>query len=620
LHFPANLPQQINGPISPQIAPILERVNDGETLADQPDFEMETDVHDHNEGLLLEEGQLPVEAGDGLSNPVEAVQNGPGELTSGPQVQWKAYKKRKAEQTGDVVDIYQLQPEFSPTNPVGHKLRAGMKRKPKSFFLKFLDKKILAKFVTSTNDYAAATLRPAWKQLTIEELKLFWSIIMFMGVVKLNRREDYWNSTERQPFVYNSMDLTRFNDIIICLHYINPFKYSAEEQAEKKNSDCFWLVAPLVEKLSEKSQKYYKPRQFLDVDEQCIPFKGRHKARQYNPSKPSKFHFKSWCLNDSSNSYQWAHYLYRGAKYSVPMNNVGLSNFPVRYFAQFEQIRHQNYVCVTDNWFGSLDNTIFLRDQCGIHTITTMRRNKLGDAKRNQVPDKKSTARGSTTLHKHIPSGIFHTSWMDSKPVNIFHTMKTKMSKVSRRSKSGRRTKVNCPLVISVYNQVMGGTDAFDQRLQYYWPKIRTSKWTFRVIAHFVYVALVNSFILFKDYFGITSRKDPHYELLGFIKTLYIELAADAVRQTDEEVQNPVKRRKIASASTDASVKIGHHHPLHVGGSIDDNGDKTIRDGRRQCAWCKKGRSTYICYQCNVGLHIGKSMENNCFYHFHVGK
>jgi hypothetical protein len=50
--------------------------------------------------------------------------------------------------------------------------------------------------------------------------------------------------------------------------------------------------------------------------------------------------------------------------------------------------------------------------------------------------------------------------------------------------------------IISLYNETMGGTDAFDQRLECYRPKVKTVSWKVKVYCHFLNAAVVNAYIL----------------------------------------------------------------------------------------------------------------------------
>ena len=50
------------------------------------------------------------------------------------------------------------------------------------------------------------------------------------------------------------------------------------------------------------------------------------------------------------------------------------------------------------------------------------------------------------------------------------------------------------------YNKTMGGTDAFDQKLSYYKPKVKIISWQPRILIHLLNAAVTNAHILFKAY------------------------------------------------------------------------------------------------------------------------
>jgi hypothetical protein len=68
-----------------------------------------------------------------------------------------------------------------------------------------------------------------------------------------------------------------------------------EEQINRNvRQSPFWYVNSFLDSLRAKFQEimYNLVGQNVDVDEQCIPWKGRHISRCYNPNKPEKRHFK----------------------------------------------------------------------------------------------------------------------------------------------------------------------------------------------------------------------------------------------------------------------------------------------------------------------------------------
>ena len=130
-----------------------------------------------------------------------------------------------------------------------------------------------------------------------------------------------WENTWKgSKFVRSVMTYNRFEMILKAWHYVDYAHYSAEEIKLNKNADPFWPVAALEEDLNVLFRERMKAGQCVDIDEQCIPWKGRHKCRCYNKSKPIKRHFKIFSLNDSRSGYQHAFYLYRGKSENRPPN------------------------------------------------------------------------------------------------------------------------------------------------------------------------------------------------------------------------------------------------------------------------------------------------------------
>ena len=60
-----------------------------------------------------------------------------------------------------------------------------------------------------------------------------------------------------------------------------------------------------------------EPRQPLSIDVGSKPFKGNVGFKCFNPSKPDKYHIKSFKIVDSSNNYCLVFDLYVGNKYET---------------------------------------------------------------------------------------------------------------------------------------------------------------------------------------------------------------------------------------------------------------------------------------------------------------
>ena len=124
----------------------------------------------------------------------------------------------------------------------------------------------------------------------------------------------YWSQDPRysDSFEKKCFSMDRFETLKTALHLIDSDLFSKEDMATLQKNDPFWRVTPLLQHLSFKYGQYFVCHQNIDIDEMCIGFKGRHIARCYNPNKPDKWHFKTFCLNDSASGYLHRFYMYQG--------------------------------------------------------------------------------------------------------------------------------------------------------------------------------------------------------------------------------------------------------------------------------------------------------------------
>ena len=60
--------------------------------------------------------------------------------------------------------------------------------------------------------------------------------------------------------------------------------------------DILFKVREFLDNLNRNFESHADPEQIMSVDEQMIPFKGRHSLKVYMKNKPSKWGIKVWGL------------------------------------------------------------------------------------------------------------------------------------------------------------------------------------------------------------------------------------------------------------------------------------------------------------------------------------
>ena len=73
------------------------------------------------------------------------------------------------------------------------------------------------------------------------------------------------------------------------------------------------------------------------------------------------------------------------------------------------------------------------------------------------------------------------------------------ISSVNRRQKNGTLEEITCPQPLADYNRNMAFVDKADMLKSTYEIDRKSKKWWHRIFFNFIYVAVVNSYILFKQ-------------------------------------------------------------------------------------------------------------------------
>ena len=159
----------------------------------------------------------------------------------------------------------------------------------------------------ATNQLTRRSRFANWKPTTAKELEGFFGVIINMGIIQLPNLEDYWKTgwTAHIPFFGHAFPRNRFEQIFWMLHV------SREDQANpgKKINK----VKDILDLLIANFQQAFHPSRNLSVDETMVGFRGRFAAKQYMPSKPTKYGIKAFVLADSMHGYVLNTLVYTGA-------------------------------------------------------------------------------------------------------------------------------------------------------------------------------------------------------------------------------------------------------------------------------------------------------------------
>ncbi|XP_062535158.1 piggyBac transposable element-derived protein 3-like, partial [Armigeres subalbatus] len=471
---------------------------------------------------------------------------------------------------------------------------------PFKCFSYFLDG-ILEHIAAQTNLYAKQKNITSSFSTTALEIRKFFGALLYMSVFRYPSIRSYWSEYAFHP-IQNTLPRNRFDAIRRFIHFNDNDAIPAKNSAEY---DRLYKIRPIVNYFNERFETVPLP-QHVCVDEQMCATKMKSTLRQYLANKPHKWGFKLFVLSDSF-GYSYRFEVYCGAGDNVVLPGTpdlgATANVVVRLSKVLPDFR--NHIMYFDNFYTSLPLLTYLRSR-GIFALGTIRNNRIPNNKLPTDTALKKCERGYSTEYVGTAHGvsISTTVWNDNKAVRLASSyvgVKSRTTKdkdptdtVSRFVRSTkRRIDVACPPMIREYNRHMGGVDMADGLIGRYRIRVKTTKYTNRLVYHLLDLAMVDSYVLFKRVHKIDPSSEV-YQLPNF----RAEVAKAMCTYKAPAAPRPPGRPRIISTKK-PSIPKRAYLPLS-----DTRYDGTEhfpeilpRSEKRTCKnpGCKSETSTYAC-------------------------
>lgn len=412
-------------------------------------------------------------------------------------------------------DIHDFKENIGPV----HDLSVGSEES--SYFGLFINDDFYDYVALETNKYAAYVTNKKkskdihWKDTTGPEIKAYIGVLLYMGIVKLPKMEEYFKDDYiKCPLVTKAFTLQRFLKIEQYLHVNDAEK---EPKYGSENYDILYKIRPIL-KIIEKFADHYKPQREIAVDEAVIEFQGRCILKQYLRDKPHPWGLKAWCLCESDTGYLLNCNIYLGKKEErdkdLLLGEQVVMGLCRPYFGLFHHVYFDNFFSSIRLMQMLLDNKTYA---CG-----TMRSDR-----KFFPPDLKQKLKLQQGEFVRRQSGqITVNIWKDKKDVRIVSTnCSDEIGKVQRRVGKEKK-EITCPLAVEKYNAHMNGVDLFDQKRLYYDISQHRKKWWKYIFIFVIQCALINSFILF-DRTNRPHLKPKNVTLYNYQKSLSVQLVGN---------------------------------------------------------------------------------------------
>jgi hypothetical protein len=200
----------------------------------------------------------------------------------------------------------------------------------------------------------------------------------------------------------------------------------------EKKKDAFWQLKPFIKALQKSFLMYYVCELAISLDEMTTPFKGRNRAKQFNPNKPDKWGYKDFAICEAETGYCAFFYPYQGKDQRKP-HGMSLGEFALRSVLK-ECFWYGGYILAMDNWFTTWAGILFCLS-VGVHVVATLWAGRVGFPKSDVLDIAASAARGTFKVMQHTGHSVYVCCWKDNKIVRMVTTFQFGVGTCRRRIK-----------------------------------------------------------------------------------------------------------------------------------------------------------------------------------------
>jgi hypothetical protein len=477
-------------------------------------------------------------------------------------------------------------------------------RSPVEYFFQYYDDDFYQNMAVCTSLYY---MRHTGRVLTTnkQEMKRLYGIHLLMGILSYPRYAMYWRRNISINMITSAMTRDRMALLRNNLHVVD-----TDTVPVKDTGNPLWKVQPVLDAVKKGCEKILRVPDRYSVDEQMIPFTGKCHFRQLVKNKPRPVGLKNFVVT-TSEGLMVDFEIYYGNNPAL-CHPLGLG--PAVVLRLIQSVPRGSCIFF-DRYFTTvplLDTLIRL----GYHGTGTIMSNRVPDRKELNLKEDSKMNRGD--IDQRISGDIALVKWKDSKAVLTASncTGGTAIEIVQRYDKKNKcYIDVDAPKLVKSYNSFMGGVDVLDQSMEYYRTFIKTRKWTLKVILHFMDLAIVNAWRLYRcDLLATGASGKDIKDLLSF----RFEIAETLINTPDKEQRPSSPDNLIVPRANTGRYKPANNPS--VGKRYDGYMHLPIFDELKDPRVCRlescKSRTKIRCRKCDVYLCMSRGKD--CFYLYHV--
>nr|XP_033326527.1 piggyBac transposable element-derived protein 4-like isoform X2 [Megalopta genalis] len=455
----------------------------------------------------------------------------------------------------------------------------------------FVGDDLVQSFVDETNRYfqhdknlfTPTTSKTAtWTDVTVAEMKKFLALIVIMGQVEKDDRNDYWSADPliATPIFSQTMTRNRFRQIW------QGWNFDGDDIPEENKSIS---IASVLAYFIRKFQGVYKPGRDLRLSETVIPWRGKLPFGSHNSGKSEKHRILVRTVSEALTGYisNLKVYYEQDQKLNESVLNI---------LQPYLNLWHHVYV---DNYYDNIRTIEKLLERgtrvCGIINRNTC----IPDCLKHfnlQKYEARFRRKGDVLIQAWKPK---------HKTVYVISTIHS--ADLIGTGKSSKRTneEIKKPACVVEFNKLLKSVNRADQYSCYSILR-RSKRWQKKVVLYLINCALFNAFVVHKQ----SCKSDLHFKkFLLCVARDWITAEEVAVASGDPQPSSsmPNKRAPKYDPPSRLSLDMREHTITKIVGS------GKIENPRRPCRVCtaakKRSSTVFMCSTCGVALHVGKCFE-----------
>lgn len=502
------------------------------------------------------------------------------------------------------------------------KLKVKMQNSDAIDFLKlFVDDGFLDELVTQTNVYAQSQLNEAklkehsrikkWQAVTVDEMKVFISLVLAMGLVQKHELQQYWSTEETHltPFFRKYMSRDRFLGILSNLHLVDNDLQVPRGQV---GFDPLFKIRPFLT-LMNRFSEVYSPERELSFDEATCVLKDNLHFSVFKPAKPSKSGIKIYQVCEAMSGYL--------VGFELDTNSSPITDYADALLGENDCTMETKVLGLMSRC-GLLDkgHHVYMDDCYTSPELFTelelLNTYACGGLKKNRYGLPEAFAKPVLKLKQtetmfRRNEVLLAVKYRDKRDILMLSTIHQATVSVLTKTHSNTNINVTKPTCIVDYIAFMEGVNLSDRINQYGSCLRKTTKWYKKLFFHLLNMCVMNAYVLFKKFApGDTGRNEHHAFRMSICKSLLRE-AMQAPR--------PMAENDKKSYGEQLTRLTGHHFPGYIPAKP---GAKRAHP-RRDCVACnvkqsmrknrQRRQSSFWCPDCEVTLCIP-----DCFRVFHT--